>query len=179
MTSYKSAEMAKSLGHGNVRVYDDGIFEWVKVYPQETVLFDHQVTREVLAQYVINEEEFGKGPWIVDDRRFVGMAKSGDYEIVDIRGPMERRERPITLPNVIQVTFDQLINRFKQGDFSKSRVLIVDNLCNQAIWAKCYLDRHGIKHCFFLRGELRPWRAEAPVGIGDKLGLAVGRPASK
>jgi rhodanese-related sulfurtransferase len=107
------------------------------------------------------------------------MAKSGDYQVVDIREPREKTEYPITLPNLSESTIDQLVKRLEKGDFANKRLLVLDNVGKQVIWAKYYLDRHGIKDYYFLKGGVRQWRAEGLDSKGDKLGKVFGRPALK
>jgi rhodanese-related sulfurtransferase len=177
--SYKAAEMAKLMGFEGVRVYDDGIFEWARAYPAESVFFGRKGTKELVEQYVIDEEGFEKGPWNVDTFRFIDLAKSGDYQIVDIREPREKTEYPIILPNLSEATLDQLVKRLEKGDFANARILVLDNVGKQVIWAKYYLDRYGIKEYSFLKGGVRQWRADGLDSKGNKLGKVYGRPAPK
>lgn len=177
--SYKAAEMAKLLGFEGVSVYDNGIFEWAKAYPEESVFFGRKGTKELVEQYVIDEEGFEKGPWNVDTFPFIAMAKTGDYQVVDIREPREKTEYPIKLPSLSEATLDQLVKRLERGDFAKARVLVLDNVGKQVIWVKYYLDRHGITDYFFLRGGVRQWRADGLDSKGDKLGKVFGRPTAK
>lgn len=177
--SYKAAEMATLLGYEGVRVYDDGIFEWARAYPEDTVFFGRKATKELVQQYVVDEQDFDKGPWMVDTMPFIDMAKSGNYQILDIREPREKTEYPITLPNLSEATLDQLVERLQRGEFPKAAILILDNVGKQVIWAKYYLDRHGVKDYFFLRGGVLQWRADGRDSKGNKLGKVFGRPAPK
>ena len=107
------------------------------------------------------------------------MAKGGDYQVVDIRESREKTEYPIILPNLSEATIDQLVKRLERGDFPKARILVLDNVGKQVIWAKYYLDRYGIKDYHFLKGGVRQWRADGLDSKGDKLGKVYGRPAPK
>jgi len=177
--SYKAADMAALLGHKGVRVYDGGIFEWAETYPAETIFFGRRMTKELVKQYVVNEEDFDKGPWLVNTLEFIDLAKSGNYHVVDLRERRERTEYPIQLPNLNEATVDQLARSCGQENFPKTRVLVFDNVGKQIIWAKYYLDRCGVKDYFFLRGGVLQWRADGRDGKGDKSGKVFGRPAPK
>jgi rhodanese-related sulfurtransferase len=177
--SYKAAEVATSLSLKNVRVYDSGIFEWAKTHPEETVFFGRKMTRALVEQFLVSEEDFAKGPWLVDTARFIEMSKSGQYQVVDIRDSRERAEYPIQLPNLRQATMDQLVKFLEKGDMPKSKILVLDNVGKQVIWAKYYLDQQGAKDYFFLRGGVRQWRADGLDSKGHKLGKVFGRPTHR
>jgi len=177
--SYKAAEIATSMGHKGVRVYDGGIFEWAKTHPEQTVFFGRKMTKELVEQYLVSEEDFAKGPWLIDAAQFIEMANSGQFQVVDIRDSRERAEYPIQLPNLREATMDQLVQYLAKGDLPKSKILLLDNVGKQVIWAKYYLDQQGAKDYFFLRGGVRQWRAAGLDSKGNKLGKVFGRPASK
>jgi len=177
--SYKAAEIATQLGFKGARVYDGGIFEWATAYPEETIYFGRKMTKAMVQQYVVDEEDFDKGPWLVDSVRFIEMARSGDYKVFDLRDPRERAEYDIKLPDLKVATIDELAKHLERGDFPKTRVLMLDNVGKQVIWAKYYLDQHGVKDYFFLRGGVRQWRAEGLDSRGDKLQKVFGRPTAK
>ncbi|MEW6112235.1 MAG: rhodanese-like domain-containing protein [Thermodesulfobacteriota bacterium] len=177
--SYKAAELATSLRYKGVRVYDDGIFEWAKTYPEETLFFGRKMTRANVEQFLVNEEDFAKGPWLVDTLQFIEMAKSRLYTVLDIRDSREKVEYPIQLPDLKEATIDQLVKQLKADAFPKSKVLVLDNVGKQVIWVKYYFDRNGVKDYFFLRGGVRQWRADGRDSKGDKLGKVYGRPAPK
>jgi len=177
--SYKAAEVATTIGLKGVRVYDGGIFEWAETYPEQTIFFGRKMTKALVEQYLVSEEDFDKGPWLVDTAKFIEMANSGQFQVVDIRESRERAEYPIQLANLREATLDQLVRHLEKGDVPKSKILVLDNVGKQIIWAKYYLDQQGAKDYFFLRGGVRQWRADGLDSKGNKLGKVFGRPSPR
>jgi hypothetical protein len=101
---------------------------------------------------IIPESDFKKA--LVDTVTFIDMARSGKYEVYDIRDKREKTEYPIDLPNKKEATIDQLQQLLNEGKFSKSNVLLLDNVGKQVIWAQYYLNT-WVKDYFFL-GWSRP-----------------------
>ncbi len=126
---------------------------------------------------LIPESEFKKV--LVEPLTFIDMAKSGEYEVYDIRDSRERAEYPINLPNVRTATIDDLQRLLKEDRFPKSHVLFLDNVGRQVIWAQYYLERYGVTDYFFLSGGVRQWRASGLDSKGDRLGKVFGRAPSK
>lgn len=172
--SYKAAELALLESFKSVRNYDAGIFEWVEAFPEETIFFGEPMTAANAKEKVIPASDFKKV--LVDTVTFIDMAKSGKYEVYDVRDKREKAEYPINLPNTKEATLDQLQELLKENKFPKSNVLLLDNVGRQVIWAQYYLNRFGVKDYFFLAGGVAQWRADGRDSRGDQLGKVFGRP---
>ncbi len=107
------------------------------------------------------------------------MARSGKYEVYDIRDTREKAEYPIDLPNKKEATIDQLRQLLHEDKFPKSNVLLLDNVGKQVEWAQYYLNKFGVKDYFFLAGGVKQWRADGKNQKGDELGKVFGRPTPK
>jgi rhodanese-related sulfurtransferase len=175
--SYKAAELATALGFEGVRNYDAGIFEWAQANPEETLFFGEPMTPENVSRKVIPESDFKKA--LVDTFTFIDLAKSGNYVVCDLRDSREKAEYPISLPNKIEATIDELQELLQKGNFTKSRVLFFDNVGKQVTWAQYYLERHGVKDYYFLAGGVRQWRADGRDGKGNQLGRLFGHAPKK
>lgn len=175
--SYKAAEIAKLLGFKGVRNYDAGIFAWAETYPEETVFFGDLLRGGNAQRNLIAQSEFKKA--LVDTLTFVSMAKSGDYEVYDLRDAREKAEYPMELPRMSAATLDQLHELLQDGKFPKSNVLLFDNVGRQVVWAQYYLERFGIKNYHFLDGGVAKWRADGRDSKGDELGKVFGKAKRK
>ncbi|MEW6348768.1 MAG: rhodanese-like domain-containing protein [Thermodesulfobacteriota bacterium] len=175
--SYKAAEIAVLRGFKGVRVYDAGIFEWAEAFPAETVFFGEPMSAADAKEKLIPRQEFEKA--LVDTNTFITMARSGKYEIYDIRDPRERVEYSIDLPNKKEATLDQFRQLLDAGKFPKSDVLLLDNVGKQVVWAQYYLKRFGVTNYFFLKGGVAQWRADGKNSQGEELGKVWGRSREK
>jgi rhodanese-related sulfurtransferase len=176
--SYKAADLAMSMLHfKGIRNYDAGISEWAETFPEETIFFGEPMSAANAKEKIIPESDFKKA--LVDTVPFIDMARSGKYEVYDIRDKREKTEYPIDLPNKKEATIDQLQQLLKEEKFPKSNVLLLDNVGKQVIWAQYYLNRFGVKDYFFLAGGVDQWRADGKNQKGDDLGKVFGRPAPK
>jgi rhodanese-related sulfurtransferase len=173
--SYKAADLAMSMLHfKGIRNYDAGISEWAEAFPEETIFFGEPMSATDAKEKIIPESDFKKA--LIDTVTFIDMARSGKYEVYDIRDKREKTEYPIDLPNKKEATIDQLQQLLKEDKFPKSNVLLLDNVGKQVIWAQYYLNRFGVKDYFFLAGGVGQWRADGKNQKGDDLGKVFGRP---
>lgn len=175
--SYKAAQMATLQGFEGVRNYDAGVLEWAEKYPQDTEFFGEPMSSGNSRGHLIPESDFKK--CLVDTLTFIGIAKSGEYEVYDIRDSSEKAEYPIDLPRKKEATIDQLHQLLKEGKFPMSSVVLLDNVGKQVIWAQYYLERFGVKNYFFLAGGVAQWRADGRDSKGDELGKVFGRAHKK
>ena len=152
--SYKAAEMAVLQGYKGVRNYDAGIFEWAEKYPEETVFFGEPMSAGNARGNLIPESDFKKV--LVDTLTFIGMAKSGQYEIYDIRDSREKAEYPIDLPGKKEATIDHLHQLLNEKKFPMSKVLLLDNVGKQVIWAQVLFGEIRSERLFFSGWRSRP-----------------------
>jgi len=172
--SYKAAETAVSLGFQNVRVYDAGIFDWARNYPERTVFFGKAMTKASLSKLLISDDELGKR--LVDTDLFLKMAQSGKYAVVDIRDPRERVEHPIEFPNIKQAPLDAFVLYLETGVIPRESILLLDNVGRQVIWAHYYLKKHMCRDYYFLRGGVKQWQEDGFDSKANKLGKVFGPP---
>jgi rhodanese-related sulfurtransferase len=176
--SYKAADLAMTMLHlTGVRNYDAGILDWAETYPEETIFFGEPMTAANAKEKIIPESDFKRV--LVDTATFIDMARSGKYEVYDIRDKREKSEYPIDLPDKKEATIDDLQQLLQEGKLPKSNVLLLDNVGRQVIWAQYYLNRFGVKDYFFLAGGVEQWRADGKNQRGDDLGKVFGRPTQK
>jgi rhodanese-related sulfurtransferase len=176
--SYKAADLALSQGNfRGVRNFDAGILEWAETYPEETLFFGQPLTRGNVKEHLISDSDFKQA--LVDTSTFIDMARSGSYAVYDIRDSREKAEYPVNIPNKKEATLDELQQLLKEDLFPKSRVLLLDNVGRQVVWAQYYLNRFGVKEYSFLAGGIAQWRADGRDSKGDKLGKVFGRPSSR
>ncbi|HHI79070.1 MAG TPA: hypothetical protein ENK02_03750 [Planctomycetes bacterium] len=165
--SYKAGEKARIWGWKNFYVYDSGIFHWTQIHP-ETVLFFHKpVDKKALAKI---GDKAGLERVSLSPKAFAKKAFSGQgYKVFDLRDRKERSEYPLRLPRVAKLNMDKFVHALKENRIRKNKLLIFDTSGKQVKWLKYYLDQHGVKDYWLLKGGVLAWK---------KAGLdARGKPA--
>ena len=143
--SYEAVEEAEKAGFQNVVVYDGGIPDWVKAYPEKTTLLGEtpaklakMVSKVTLAKHKISFAEFKN------------KAASPDAIVIDAREPFQRKETP-QLPGTLRnVPTDRLVELIKKGEFKGNQLLIMDAVGKQVEWIQYYLESGGYTNYYFL-----------------------------
>ena len=150
--SYDAVQKALENGFTNCYVFDAGIFEWIKAYPEKGVLMG---ATPVPADKVITKEQFEE-KMILGFDEFLTKAQEKDSIAIDIRDPIQRGVIP-DIPLLRNIPLDRLLPLLKQGEFKDKRLLIVDNVGKQIRWLQYYLEHYGYRQYFFLeKGCLNP-----------------------
>lgn len=148
MKSYQAALETQNNGVGNVFAYDAGIFDWVKAYPDDSVLL-------------------GRSP--VDAASLIGKAKldahtlsPADFEkrigdnalILDVRDKFQQeattlfpmRQRSVPLDNAA------LKKYVEQARQEGKTLLIYDEAGQQVRWLQYYLESEKVAAYYFMAG---------------------------
>ena len=142
--SYDAAAEASKAGFKGVMVYDAGIFDWAKTYPNKTTLMgktpapkDKLIPKSTFAKKCIGYDEFKK------------KAASPNAVVIDIREPIQRKEIP-QIPGLRNIPSDRMVDLIKKGDLKDKQLLILDAVGKQVEWLQYYLEAHGYKNYLFL-----------------------------
>lgn len=146
--SYDAAAEANKAGFKSVLVYDAGILDWTKAYPDKTTLMgkspaakDKLITKSAFAKKSISYEEFKK------------KAASPNAVVVDIREPIQRKEIP-QIQGLRNIPSDRMVELIKKGDFNDKQLLILDAVGKQVEWLQYFLEAQGYRNYAFLEKGL-------------------------
>jgi rhodanese-related sulfurtransferase len=148
MKSYQAALEAQNGGVDNVFAYDAGIFDWVKAYPDDSVLLGRSpvdparlIGKDKLKAHTLSPAEFEK--------------RIGDNTLIlDVRDQFQREA--ITLFPMLQrsVPLDNaaLKKYVDQARQEGKTLLIYDETGQQARWLQYYLESEKVDSYYFLAG---------------------------
>ncbi len=148
--SYEAVMIVQKAGNKNTYVYDDGIFEWSKKYPNESVLLG---VSPVDPAKLISKEDF-KSKFLSKEKFAVEATKATSF-LIDARDFVQRKKTPDFALNIAaNFPIDELITILDKPQF-KARVAgktlyIYDAVGKQVQWLQYYLEQHGYKNYFFL-----------------------------
>lgn len=166
MKSYQAALETQNNGVGNVFAYDAGIFDWVKAYPDDSVLL-------------------GRSP--VDAASLIGKAKldahtlsPADFEkrigdnalILDVRDKFQQeattlfpmRQRSVPLDNAA------LKKYVEQARQEGKTLLIYDEAGQQVRWLQYYLESEKVAAYYFMAGGAKGY---FDLMMGDIVGRSA------
>lgn len=154
--SYKAARKAASLGYTQARVYDAGIFTWIKTYPQRASLIG---TTPADPAHLISKADLQAK--MVDFAGFQKIAKeSGNTVLIDVRDPYQRtlasdRSKKIDLPAIDglrprNIPLDRMGKMLKSGQMKDKTLLIYDAVGKQVRWLQYHLEGNGYGDYYFL-----------------------------
>ncbi len=154
--SYKAGEKARIWGWTNFYVYDSGIFHWTQQHPKTVLFFGKPVDKKALAKIGNKKslELVSLSPPAFAKKVFSGNG----YKIYDLRDRKERSELPLRLPRVAKLNMDRFVKALKTNHIRKSKILIFDTSGKQVKWLKYYLDQHGVKDYWLLKGGVLAWK---------------------
>jgi rhodanese-related sulfurtransferase len=142
--SYDAAEVANKAGFKGVMVYDAGIFDWAKTYPDKTTLMgkspapkDKLIPKSTFAKKTIGYDEFKK------------KAASPNAVVVDIREPIQREVIP-QIQGLRNIPSDRMVDLINKGEFKDKQLLILDAVGKQVEWLQYYLETKGYSNYLFL-----------------------------
>lgn len=148
--SYKAARRAMKHKIPSIYVFDAGIFDWAKAYPEESVLLqkplqspDQLISSDYLKTHMLEHKAF---------IRKAGSDKSAI--ILDIRDPVQREGLLIFAHREDFVPLDN--NKLqKYVDMAKSEgktLMIYDAVGKQVRWLQYYLEQQGVSDYYFMKG---------------------------
>ncbi|MBN1302611.1 MAG: hypothetical protein JW995_15440 [Melioribacteraceae bacterium] len=149
--SYKAADEAQKIGFTNIYVYDAGVMEWTKLYPDKSVLLGKSPVKK---SDIISVSEFNSR--LLDKDEFVKQIKSDNAVVIDIRDPAQRKQNPNFGKNVILSPMDKLVKALYEDLFKKNMgsktIYFFDAVGRQVEWLQYYLADAGYENYFFLKG---------------------------
>ncbi|GAB4292144.1 MAG: hypothetical protein Kow0096_06760 [Thiohalomonadaceae bacterium] len=148
MKSYQAALEAQNSGIVNVYAYDAGIFDWVKAYPDDSVLLGRSpvdparlLGKDKLQAHTLAPAEFEKR---IDDNALILDVRDKFQQEAITLFPM--RQRSVPLDNkALQKYVDQARQEGKT-------LLIYDEAGHQVRWLQYYLESEKVAAYFFLAG---------------------------
>jgi rhodanese-related sulfurtransferase len=153
--SYIAARRAKEANIQDVHAYDAGIFEWVKRYPEKSVLLNASpvdpkqlISRDRFKAHLLDPNTFsdratlqGKATMILDVRDKYQRAGVGFYPGKERWVSLDQREK---LQRYIQ-----------KARRSNKTLLIYDEVGKQVRWLQYALEKEGIKDYYFMHKGAR------------------------
>lgn len=150
--SYDAVKRAQENGFKQCYVYDTGIFEWIKAYPERGVLMGET---PVPQEKIISEERF-QAKMIDNFDIFLLKAREENSLAIDIRDPIQRDVIP-DIPFLRNIPLDRLLPLLKAGELKDKLLLLHDNVGKQVRWLQYYLEHYGYEQYFFLeKGAINP-----------------------
>lgn len=143
--SYQAAVIARDKGVDNVLVMDAGIFNWVKLYPEETALMDEQPVRP---ESMISDKKFKAH--ILSPSEFVERIPE-DSVVIDVREDFQRETK--ILKNVTENVPLGKTQAFAEKEAAKGKTLLIyDAVGKQVRWLQYHLEKAGINNYYFMEG---------------------------
>ncbi|EGB14778.1 Rhodanese domain protein [Pseudodesulfovibrio mercurii] len=147
--SYQAAQLALSLGFGQVFAYDGGIFDWITAAPDKATLMgetparrDRVLSRESLDRRMLGHEEFER------------QAREPGTLVIDIRDPFQRDVVP-RLPGIRAIPLDALLDLVTSRIWTEKRLLFFDAVGKQVGWLHYFLKAYDYFDYGFLDGGVR------------------------
>ena len=146
--SYKAVCKSRKGGISNVVAFDGVIYNWANTYPAQSVLLGQNPMR---ADAFINNKAFKERMLTAIDfeTRMGPRAK-----VLDIRDRAQRdtqlfpfKEKRAQLDEV-----DRLKTLVMQARHSGKTLLVYDKVGKQVRWFQYFLERHGVRNYYFMKG---------------------------
>ena len=147
--SYKAALKAIKSKISSVFVFDAGVFDWARAYPEESILLgklledkDRLISSADLKEHML------------DHKTFVRQAKSDDVIILDIRDPVQRDGLQIFAhrENVVPLDNAKLQKYVDQAKAENKTLMIYDAVGKQVRWLQYYLEDQRTSDYYFMKG---------------------------
>ncbi|ABC27021.1 predicted sulfurtransferase [Hahella chejuensis KCTC 2396] len=152
LKSYKAASKCRKYGIENVIVYDAGVFDYAKAYPQDTNLFGEVlgdpgrlIGKDKLKAHTITVAEF-EDKIIKTDGIVLDVRDKQQREGIAIFFMREKRA-PLDRPDLI----DRYINQAKKRNVP---LLIYDQAGKQIRWLQYYLEKQNVSSYYFMAGGI-------------------------
>ncbi len=146
--SYSAAIKARTYDFLNVKVYDSGILEWARKYPNMSVLLGKSMSS---TEELISDSKFLVHN--ISPAEFMQKIKLNVW-ILDIREPFQRDIK--ILENITYVSsldkFNTLLRRARNDNV---KLLIYDAVGRQVRWIQYLLEKEQFKEYYFLKGGVK------------------------
>ena len=147
--SYEAVVIMQKNGNKNTFVYDDGIFEWTKKYPNESVLLGQTPADPTK---LISKEAF-KSKFLSKEKFAVDSVKENTF-LIDARDEVQRKKTPDFAKSAALFPMDELVKVLDKPHFkgrAKGKTLyIFDAVGKQVQWLQYHLEKNGYKDYYFL-----------------------------
>jgi rhodanese-related sulfurtransferase len=147
--SYQAAQLALSLGFGQVFAYDGGIFDWITAAPDRATLMGETPARRerVLSGNALNRR-------LLSFQEFERQASDPNTLVIDIRDPFQRDVVP-RLSSIRAIPLDPLLELVTSRIWTEKRLLFFDAVGKQVGWLQYFLKAYDYFDYGFLDGGVR------------------------
>ncbi|WP_028865476.1 rhodanese-like domain-containing protein [Psychromonas aquimarina] len=136
------------------RVFDTGIIDWLKAYPQFTVLLGKN---PAAPQDIISEAEFQAH--LLSSESFIKSSQS-NY-LIDIRDIVQRTNITVTaVRHQRSITIAKMYKQIKQGRLKDKTLYIMDATGRQVRWLQYYLKKYHYTDYYFLKDGVLSFQQE-------------------
>ncbi len=154
--SYEADEQAQGAGVDDSLVFDAGVLEWAKKYPDQAVLLGKSPADP---SRLISEEDFKKH--LLAPADFI--AKAPDRaRVLDVRDPLQRQGIGIFIEDTnISLDKTEALKQFVKAVQSKGEPLFAYDMAGKQVqWFQYFLEDVGVKNYYFMRGGVKAYFAE-------------------
>ncbi len=145
MKSFKAAAKSKL---SNILVYDAGVFEWAKKYPEQSVLMgesplpvDKLIPSSKLKEHFIplaRFEELIPQSILIDVRDKKERRGNGLFLLVDKSAPLSRPDK---------------LEKYVNKAIAEDKILLAYDEAGKTVrWLQYYLEKKGLKKYYFMKG---------------------------
>lgn len=150
MKSFKAARKAKTNKVSDVIVFDAGIFDWTRKYPEKAVLLGASPVdpNKLLSKVQLKEH-------MLDPTTFGEKAHSGKGIVLDVRDSQQRANSRLFMgieQNVSLSDIETLKQIIKKSNKKKKPLYIYDNTGKQVRWLMYQLEANNAKEYYFMKG---------------------------
>jgi len=133
----------------NIYVFDAGITAWAKAYPSATLLLGGELKNP--GTQLHSEGNFTNKK--LDFDTFKNKAAGSKGLVIDLRDPIQRKEKLPGLENALPIPIDKLVrNIISKGNMKDKQLFIFDQVGEQVKWVMYYLVANGYTDFYFLDG---------------------------
>lgn len=155
--SYQAVQQCRDAGIANVVAYDQGIFDWVKQYPETSRLLGRS---PVDPNRLISQQDLERH--MIDVEKFDELASRKDVIVLDIREPLQRAGVSLFPGIEKKADLDDkvLLNRYiNDVERNNKTLLVYDGVGKQVVWLMYYLQDRGVKRFAFMKGGAQAYYA--------------------
>jgi len=155
MKSYKAARKAAKEKIDNVVVFDAGVFDWAKNYPNHATLLGKTLKDP---KKLISSEQFAKH--LITPDLFGDRVANSKAIVLDVRDRFQREGLSLFIGREYRVNLDD-IDRLKhfvnKAKGSRKALLVYDAAGKQVRWLQYHLKNIGVKNYYFMKGGVRAY----------------------
>ena len=147
--SYKAALKAIKNKITSVFVFDAGVFDWARAYPEDSILLGKSLDDK---DKLISSDNLKAH--MLEHKAFIKKAKTEDTLILDIRDPVQREGLQIFahMEHVVPLDNTELQKYVDQAKSENKTLMIYDAVGKQVRWLQYYLEDQGVGDYYFMKG---------------------------